>query len=820
MGYQYPAADAPTVSGVSFDVGQGELVLLVGPTGCGKSTLLRLIAGLAQRHGEGVVTGHVNVEGHTPATTAPAVRTTLLGLVSQQPHDQLITGTISDELTFSMASAGHSAADMNEAIPSLMDTVGLSCSPQRSPHTLSGGQVQRLVTGAALAAGAGLLLLDEPLAHLDPVGAQALLRHLDHLRAQGLSIVMVEHRLEDALSIASRLLVMDGGRIVADAAVSTLVPGAPLTALVRSLGLTLPGMLDLRDRLHPRTLDTFQWLPVAEAKSATGAPIWHGEHIAFRYPNTTEDALNVDQLTIHAGQRIAIVGANGAGKSTLLTSIHRHASTMAPCRTVPVPQNPDLALFCASVNEELAFGPRELGCSEDVITERVAHAAQALSVDALLARSPQSLSRGQRLRTAIAAVLSCEPDIMMLDEPTAGQDHRQIEHMMSVLQAELANGALLFATHDIDLALRHANRVLLIDEGRIIADGSPETVLGNLPPHLPIQLPPVYRFCQQHGLPPMAPDRLADVAQPLPQEPMSQTVAQPFTLPPLPDTTAPAQTSVPHTPPANPSRLDPRTALVLLATAGVLAVSLDSPWSLGIFVGLCSAPLLFQPIGIRWWQRGGVAVAGIVWGTVLSQGMFYAQQPRISLAHIGPLHIYQEGLLHGLEQSLRFVGLALGGIALTLSTAPDRLFVALTRLRIPFALALMAATALRFLPLLGAEMLMVRHARAVRGRPVWRRNPVAVLWMELSLLRPVVARTWRRAHNLAEALDSRGFDTETPRSEREVLVLRRWDWALMTLAIWVGVSVASARLLYVLYTTETLYVPSLRPVYGFVRAWL
>lgn len=266
--------------------------------------------------------------------------------------------------------------------------------------------------------------------------------------------------------------------------------------------------------------------------------------------------------------------------------------------------------------------------------------------------------------------------------------------------------------------------------------------------------------------------------------------------------------------------MDPRARLALLLCVGVLAISLDSAVALSVFAGTCAIPLLFLGLDRKWLWRGLVAVATIVWSTTLSQALFYAEQPRVSLVHLGPVHLWREGVFHGLAQSLRFIGLTLAGIALAVSTPPDRLHQALRRLRVPFGIALMASAALRFLPQLTRELATVRRARAMRGRPAWKRNPWAWMVLEIGLLRPVVARSWRRAHNLAESLDARGFDPLAARTERRPLRLRAVDYLAMSAGVTLTAGVAAGRLVYVLYTTETWYHPAMRPVVGFVRAWL
>lgn len=266
--------------------------------------------------------------------------------------------------------------------------------------------------------------------------------------------------------------------------------------------------------------------------------------------------------------------------------------------------------------------------------------------------------------------------------------------------------------------------------------------------------------------------------------------------------------------------MDPRTRLGLLALAGILAPTLSSPWSLGLLVVLCALPLVFMGVERRWWVRGAVSVAAVIWSTALSQGLFYSEQPRVALVSLGPLVLWREGVFWGLVQSLRFVALTVAGLAVATSTPPDRLHLALRQLRVPFGLSFLAVTALRFVPEVARSWQVVRRARARRGRPVWQRTPWAWLQLEVSLLRPVVATTLRRARALAETLDARGFDPIAARTPRRPLVMHPWEPALLVFAASITAAAVLARVLWVLYTEGLVYVPQLRGLYGFIRAWL
>ena len=503
-GYRYPSADAPSVAGVSFEVAAGELVLLTGPTGCGKSTLLRLVAGLLQRHGQGEVLGEVSVMGMAPGSWAPHERVQRLGFVSQEPDDQLVAGTVGDEVAFGLESAGWARERMAARIGEMLEGVGLDLALDRDTRALSGGQTQRLVVAAAGAAGGPVLLLDEPLAQLDPRGAENLLEGLRALADSGVAVLMVEHRLEPCLPRCDRVVVMEAGAVVADLPPAQLGPGSPGLATLRRLGLSIPGLIDLDDRLDGRERTELRPPSVSETRAPSGPALVGVQDLEWTWPKADEPALRGVSLSVSAGERVALVGANGAGKSTLLAALAGHLDRRLghrPEALVAVPQDPDLALFQDRVSSELAYGPEEAGLAPAEVQTRVEAAARALSVAHLLERAPQALSRGQRLRVAVAAALACAPEVLLLDEPTSGQDHDQVAHMMEALRERLAHGALIFATHDLALALREATRVVVVVGGIVSADGPPDSVLRSLPPDSPLLLPPLARLCVSRGWP-------------------------------------------------------------------------------------------------------------------------------------------------------------------------------------------------------------------------------------------------------------------------------------------------------------------------------
>lgn len=452
--------------------------MLAGPTGCGKSTLLRLAAGLLQRHGHGEMGGRVEVQGCDPAKMAPSERALKVGYVTQEPSDQIVSGSVADELAFALRACHTPQAEIAQRVRDLISRFGLPADSERSPWDLSGGQQQRLVVGAALAAGARLLLLDEPLASLDSTGASELLGALREAAHDGVAILLVEHRLTPCLPRCDRLILMDKGSVLSDGSAST-----PPCALLRELGLVspavaLPGVSSLKETQFTDMVQDEPAMPIARV-----------EGLGCRFPDGLWGLQELN-LELYPGERLAVLGPNGSGKSTLLRALAgelpvSQGRVIARSRRGPpgdvilVPQNPDLSLFCETVAQELAYGPGEQGLHAEGVQARVREAAQALSLQDLLDRHPQSLSRGQRLRVAVGAAQACHPHLLLLDEPTSGQDPVQIERLMSAFsEGSHADMALVFATHDQGLALRHATRLLLLHEGRLLAEGPPETLLA------------------------------------------------------------------------------------------------------------------------------------------------------------------------------------------------------------------------------------------------------------------------------------------------------------------------------------------------------
>ena len=413
--------------------------------------------------------------------------------VFQNPVTQICTATPRSEVAFGLVNVGCLPEEIPGRVAESLSKVGLEGLADRPNETLSGGQQQRLAIACALALNPKVLLLDEPVSQVDPRGASEILGVVRDLSARrDLTVVLVEHRVEDTLRFADRVVLLDGGRLVA---VETREEFLSLPSRRAALGLAVPELPLLFERLgRPERPETAADAPQvrvlpepaqAESRPAPdGAPAAEARDVTFRYRAGMAPVFRGLSLAFRAGERVALMGGNGSGKTTLLHLLaglltpeagEVRVGTEADERPGLVMQSPDVMLFCESVREEVAFAPTEARAGRAETAATVTECLRFLHIEDLAERPPFALSRGQRLRTAVASVLSLRPRIMLLDEPTTGQDRERIERMMESLADRF--DLLVFCTHDARTAARHADRIVVLDNGAVALDGTPAEVL-------------------------------------------------------------------------------------------------------------------------------------------------------------------------------------------------------------------------------------------------------------------------------------------------------------------------------------------------------
>jgi energy-coupling factor transporter ATP-binding protein EcfA2 len=469
--YRYPAAGW-VLSDVGCRLPAGQSTLVLGASGSGKSTLAYLLNGLIPHFFGGTLEGSVVVCGRSTRESTTAELFQRVGLVLQNTDAQLFNATVEDDIAFGLESLGLPAADIEARIRRVSQTLGIEHLLGRTPETLSGGEQRLAALAAVLGLDPALVVLDEPFAGLDLAGTRIVRDILAGIPRRGKSLVLVEHRTRPFLEQADRCLIIDQGAVRFD--------GPPAAA-----GETLS---DLHLVPHyPGRAGPSHAMP--------GQPVLTVRELCCRIGGA--DILERVSLTLHRGEAVAIVGENGAGKTTLVKHFNgllepaagavvyngRSVRDLAPAaRAAAVGlcfQNPNDQFFNADVRSEILAGPKRAGALDRPWFERI---CDTLDLRPLMERSPFRLSEGEKRRVALASVLVMRPEVLVLDEPTAGQDGRNKEALAGVLAALSDMGIVtVVVTHDLDFARCAADRWILLHAGRVIADGQPDTVHANLP---------------------------------------------------------------------------------------------------------------------------------------------------------------------------------------------------------------------------------------------------------------------------------------------------------------------------------------------------
>jgi len=519
--YSYPNAKAQTLKGIDLTIDKGEFILLTGPSGCGKTTFCRCLNGLIPHFYSGELEGEVTVAGLSTTENSTPKLAQNVGLIFQNPDNQIFALTVQKDIAFGLENLGIPREQMLEHIDWALDNTGIEDLRERGTHELSGGQKQRLAIASILAMRPDILVLDEPTSFLDPLGAIRIFNVLETLnREHGMTVILIEHRVDLASQYADRVILFADGRI--------LRTGTPEEVFkleeTRLTGVGIPKILELSRRLNQRGL-SFKPLPLSpdsfieqlerniprmgirrheravnqDLEGFTGehsqSPIIQVENVSYAYPSGVQ-ALREISLTIHKGEFVAIMGENGAGKTTLVKHFNgllrpqegsitvdgvdvSQVSVASLARKVGlVFQNPDDQLFSENVESEISFALNNFGFEKEVVEKRVGWALNLLGIERYRKSSPFILSGGERKRVALASVLAWDPDIVVLDEPTIGQDYAQKERLRHFLmQLRIQGKTTIIVTHDVEFVAECKPRIVLMADGGIIADGTTKEIM-------------------------------------------------------------------------------------------------------------------------------------------------------------------------------------------------------------------------------------------------------------------------------------------------------------------------------------------------------
>ena len=481
------------IKDISFSLAAGELLLIAGPSGCGKSTLLKCLNGLIPRSYHGTLEGEIRFDGRSTRKLSLRDLAHYVGTMLQDPDKQIIGSTVEQEIAFGMENLGTPHDEMLQRIQEVLQHLHLESYQQRPVHALSGGQRQQVAAAGILVMRPSIFLFDEPFANLDARAVDELETLIADLRAEGSTVIIVEHRVEEALHLnPDKVLLMEEGHQTFFGLVEDFLTIADPTQVKLPIAATLHKMSD-----PAHAFQTFVMPIVTRNPDDHREPILTFEQLSYHYRGTTDDVLHDISCRIYKGETIALLGPNGSGKTTLVKQalgllrptggsvqlygkdIRKLSVAQLASRIGYVFQSPGAMLFAPTVHKEISFGPENLQFDRQRLQTSVEQSEQAVNITQFDTRSPFSLSFGQQKRVTIASVLSMQSRILLLDEPTAGQDYRSYIAFMEHLRSLPELDALLFITHDLDLALRFTQRILLLREGRLVADGPPLQVLAD-----------------------------------------------------------------------------------------------------------------------------------------------------------------------------------------------------------------------------------------------------------------------------------------------------------------------------------------------------
>ena len=514
FGYQYNAQAEPTLHGVDLTIYKGEKVLIAGPSGSGKSTLAHCINGLIPFSYIGEITGSLKINGKETKDMSLFEISKTVGTVLQDSDAQFVGLTVAEDIAFAMENDCTPHEAMLQRVQQAAKEVNVLDVLAHAPHELSGGQKQRVSLAGVLVDDVSVLLFDEPLANLDPATGKAAIELIDDIHKRtGATIVIIEHRIEDVLHRdVDRIILVNEGRIVADTSPDELL----CSGLLGDNGLREPlyitalkyAGVQLTPDMHPASLAKMQLSEDARSqvqswfRAAPPAPprekgekLLRAEGIRFAYPNGKEALCGID-FELRRGELMCIVGQNGAGKSTFSKVIcgfekpqhgvlYLNGQDIAPLTIKEraehigyVMQNPNQMISKNMIAEEVGLALTLDGMEPEAIQQRVHETLKVCGLYPFRNWPVSALSFGQKKRVTVASILAMGPEIIILDEPTAGQDFRHYTEIMEfLLELNRQGVTIVMITHDMHLMLEYASRAAVFADGRIIADDSPARLL-------------------------------------------------------------------------------------------------------------------------------------------------------------------------------------------------------------------------------------------------------------------------------------------------------------------------------------------------------
>ena len=511
--FQYRAQAKPTLNNINLTIYEGEKVLIVGPSGSGKSTLSNCINGLVPFSNEGEISGSLKVKGKETKEKSIFELSNSVGTVLQDPDGQFIGLTVGEDIAFKLENDCVSQEEMKEKVKIVSEIVGIDTHLNSAPYSLSGGQKQRVTLAGVMVGNVDILLFDEPLASLDPATGKSAIELIDQIQKKtNKTILIIEHRLEDVLHCpVDRIIVVDNGKIAADITPEELLSSNLLveTGIREPLYITALKYAgcNITPEMHPEHINTLkidscrerlkEWYEdtVEDKQEASGETILEMKDVKFSYESGKE-ILHGVSFKVNKGEMVSIVGRNGAGKSTISKLIcgfynPTEGQILFNGRDLVndtikeraekigiVMQNPNQMISKTMIFDEVALGLKVRGVSEEEIKNRVFETLKICGLYEFRNWPISALSFGQKKRVTIASILVLNPEVIILDEPTAGQDFKHYTEIMEFLKELNQKGVtIIMITHDMHLMLEYTNRAIVLSNGVKLADDIAANVL-------------------------------------------------------------------------------------------------------------------------------------------------------------------------------------------------------------------------------------------------------------------------------------------------------------------------------------------------------
>ena len=775
VSFSYDGGETWALDHLSMEVHAGEHLCILGANGSGKSTLGSILSGAtAPDHGQVELMGRAvcsDTQNQGRQIDAEAYRQARrsIGMVFQNPEDQIVTTVVQDDVAFGPENLGLPRQKMLSCVPAALEQVDLQTRMNDDPTRMSGGQQQRLALAGSLAMNPGMMVLDEPGAMLDAAGRQEIQSILCRLTAQGTAVVHITHLLEQARQ-ADRVLVLDHGRIVASGRPDQILTRQDLPALV--------GEPDQNSLTQSRASDT----GTKTAVDDHAIPMVKFSDVSYSFPDAGSKALSQVNLELAGGHTLAIIGRNGSGKSTLARLIcaladpdsgsiqvaglplagpdrprakhlRRQNLKLLRQRVGYVMQYPEHQLFADTVSQDIAYGPHNLGYGPEQVQQRVDEAMKLLGIGDLADRSPFGLSGGQRRLVAIAGVVACSPQLLILDEATASLDPQACARIMTLLRVLHKRGVtIIMSTHTDQEALDLADQTLLLEHGETLAYGPTAEVVERYHQLLATDA------AEKEAAGKETSGGKADRTQ-ADQKPLSLL-----------------------------ARLDPRAKLVTFLLAMFTAFAISTPaqlvLALVVTVGLFAAAR--APLHSIMKSVKGFLVLMLL----LALFNLLVTQTGRRLAAWGPFVLTTGGIWVAVLYACRFMLIIFLGALLVETTTPTQMTDACESLLSPLSrlgihtneIALVLSLALRFIPTLGREVQAIVEAQAARGGSIESGSLSQRLHAAIAITVPVFAGALRHADNLSRALDARCYEgSRQERTHYRLLRLGRMDFLFIAL---------------------------------------